>query len=95
MALPHPSELACFEPRPGHSSRLAAMLGSSSGSLSGTEDSVGDAANKEAHQTGVARETLSRSLRSSLSRDELLLRLLLQPGHAMHTGIRQQRYNRQ
>ena len=53
MALPHPSELACFEPRPGHSSRLAAMLSGSSGSLSGTEDSVGDAASKEAQQTGV------------------------------------------
>ena len=48
VALPHPSELACFEPRPGHSSRLAAMLRGPSGSLSGSEDSVGDAASKEA-----------------------------------------------
>jgi len=54
VALPHPSELACFEPRPGHSSRLAAMLGGASRASSGLEDGLGDAADKELQRTGSA-----------------------------------------
>ena len=53
MALPHPSELACFEPRPGHSSKLAAMLSGSSRSSSGPEEGLGGGADKELQRTGA------------------------------------------
>jgi len=71
VALPHPSELACFEPRPGHSSRLAAMLGGPSRASSGLEEGLRDAADKELQRTGAAHQPscCTTLLMSSLQHD--------------------------